>query len=129
MKKVLAIVSSGVGAEAAARGVAKSAGVSENNFLIARNWKEAHELLEKHGVDAILLCDVLDQGLTWEAVAAEMLPSEKRRTILFRVGLDESIEPYEVRGHSFYASVHGRTREEKPESPTKTLERLLLEEE
>lgn len=128
MKKVLAIVSSGVGAEAAARGVAKSAGVSEHNLLIARNWKEAHELLEKHGVDAILLCDVLDQGLTWEAVAAEMLPSEKRRTILFRVGLDETTEPHEAKGHRFYASVHGRTREEKYESPGNTLKRLLKEE-
>lgn len=128
MKKVLAIVSRGTAAEGTVHVISKTAGVSEHNLLIARSWNKAHELLEKYGVDAILLCDVLDHDLTWEIVAAEMLPSERKRTILFRVGLDESIEPYEAKGYSFYASVHGRTPEGKYESPANTLKRLLEEE-
>lgn len=76
--------------------------------------------------DVIVVADILKNGLAWQRVLSNIRPDLKARTILFRVGLDETIEPYET-DEPIFASVHGRRKPEDEKSLQFALSKILGE--
>ncbi len=94
------------------------------NIVTVKAEESAKKALEQDGdFDAIVLCDLLQEGSNWRNILRKMMPSEKRITVLLRAGLDETTKPYKTKEP--FASVHGRCLPDSEASLKSKLSRLL----
>lgn len=130
MLKILEIISG----KSIARDLVKVTlnGFPEHTIFSARNIVEAQKALEEHAdLDAIVVGDILDDEdpKAFFKIIGKMTKSERKKAILFRVGLEEPnadkfIEGY-PNGGGFFASVHARTEDSDPNSLISRVKELL----
>lgn len=106
------------------KGMVESSPVNPEDceILVVEDTDTALGILQEQRFSAVILTELVPGN--WQDLINGTEEVEHLNMIVFRVGLDETSEPFVVKAKVF-ASVHGRTKQDDPNSLRSKLAELL----